>query len=123
MDMHVCRICSGALVLHLRGARGDLGPDAFVPSVHEPRRHGDLLICRECGCVQQPALPSGTRLLDLYREAGDAAYLDEEGGRRATAGRLLDLIGARVPGGRLLDVGCGPGLVLDEARRRGYATV
>ena len=53
----------------------------------------------------------------------DDAYLGEEAGRRATANRLLDLIGAHVPAGRLLDVGCGHGLLLDEARERGYETV
>jgi SAM-dependent methyltransferase len=50
----------------------------------------------------------------------DAAYLAEEAGRRATARRLLGLIGRHVPAGRLLDVGCGHGLLLDEARRLGY---
>jgi SAM-dependent methyltransferase len=73
--------------------------------------------------VQQPALPGGARLHDLYREGRDDAYLEEEAGRRATARRLLDLVGTHVAAGRLLDVGCGPGLLLDEARRRGYATV
>src|SRR3954453_13888034 len=53
----------------------------------------------------------------------DDAYLGEEGGRRATAARLLDLIAPFAPRGRLLDVGCGPGLLLDEARRRGFETL
>src|SRR3954452_6818432 len=119
----LCRICDGALELHVEGAGDEVGADELAPSVHEPGRHGGFLICRDCGCVQQPALAGGTRLLDLYRDARDAAYLDEEVGRRATARRLRDLIGARVPAGRLLDVGCGPGLLLDEARRCGYAPV
>ena len=58
----------------------------------------------------------------------DDHYLDEEAGRRRTANRLLDRIGredgppVRADGTRkrLLDVGCGPGLLLDEARRRAY---
>jgi 2-polyprenyl-3-methyl-5-hydroxy-6-metoxy-1,4-benzoquinol methylase len=122
-SLPLCRICSGALDLHLRGLGGVPTPDALAPSSHEPGRHGDLLVCRECGAVQQPSLPAMPRLHELYRESSDAAYLAEEAGRRATAARLLDLIGRHVPGGRLLDVGCGPGLLLDEARRRGYAPV
>jgi len=119
-----CRICSGRLQLHLHGAGGGVpAPDALAPSAHVPGQHGDLLVCRECGSVQQPGLPPAPVLHDLYRETADAAYLAEEAGRRASAARLLDLVGAHVPAGRLLDVGCGPGLLLDEARRRGYATV
>jgi 2-polyprenyl-3-methyl-5-hydroxy-6-metoxy-1,4-benzoquinol methylase len=119
----LCRICSGALEQHVRGAAGVLAPAALAPSDHAPGRHGDLLICRECGSVQQPALPAGARLHALYRDSCDDAYLQEQAGRRATAVRLLDLIGRHVPAGRLLDVGCGPGLLLDEARHRGYTAV
>ena len=93
------------------------------PTLHEPGRHGDLSACRECGTVQQPALPSGSALHGLYREMRDDGYLLEEAGRRATANRLLDLIAPHVGAGRLLDVGCGHGLLLDEARRRGYEAV
>jgi SAM-dependent methyltransferase len=70
--------------------------------------------------VQQAELPEGGELHELYRSMADDAYLSEEAGRRETARRLLDLIARHVPAGRLLDVGCGHGLLLDEARRRGY---
>ena len=122
MDL-ACRICSGQLRPWLAGGAVPVTPDALAPSRHEPRRHGELLACVECGAVQQPALPPHPELVELYREMADDAYLAEETGRRATAGRLLDRIGAFVPSGRLLDIGCGHGLLLDEARRRGYDAV
>ena len=115
-----CRICSGDLTLRIRGRGEPLTAAAFSPSAHTTGGHGDLLQCVECGSVQQPVLPAGAELHDLYRDMTDDAYLGEEAGRRATGARLLDLIGRFVPRGRLLDVGCGPGLLLDEARRRGY---
>jgi SAM-dependent methyltransferase len=119
-----CRVCDGELVLLLAGnGNGSVAADHFAPSSHEPGRHGDLLSCVECGTVQQPTLPAGAQLHDLYRDMRDDAYLVEETGRRATAVSLLDLIAEHVPSGRLLDVGCGHGLLLDEARRRGYAVV
>src|SRR3954453_10822733 len=121
--MAVCRICSGELELHVRGAGAAPTAAAFSPSAHLVGQHGDLLRCLECATVQQPALPQGDTLHELYREMRDDEYLSEEAGRRATANRLLDLIGAHRPGGRLLDVGWGHGLLLDEARRRGYETV
>jgi 2-polyprenyl-3-methyl-5-hydroxy-6-metoxy-1,4-benzoquinol methylase len=118
-----CRICSGDLTLRIRGRGEPLTADALSPSAHATGRHGDLLTCVECGTVQQPELPAVAQLHDLYRDMTDEAYLGEEAGRRATGARLLDLIAPFVPAGRLLDVGCGPGLLLDEARRRGYETI
>src|SRR3954467_11300841 len=51
----------------------------------------------------------------------DDAYLAEEAGRRRTARRLLDAIERHAPRGRMLEVGCGHGLLLDEARARGWS--
>jgi len=118
-----CRICSGDLELKVQGNGATVTAAALSPSAHAVGGHGDLLACLECGTVQQPVLPRGAALHDLYRDMRDDEYLSEEAGRRATASRLLDLIAAHVPSGRLLDVGCGHGLLLDEARRRGYDTV
>jgi SAM-dependent methyltransferase len=118
-DSH-CRICSGPLERSYPGRPGAANSDAFAPTNHRPGEHGDLWVCRECGTVHQAELPQGDELHDLYRGMADDSYLSEEPGRRATARRLLDLIGRYVPAGRLLDVGCGHGLLLDEARGRGY---
>src|SRR3954463_9326338 len=118
-----CRVCSGELRLLLPGSDAAAGADAFSPSCHELGLHGDLLICHECGAVEQPGLPSGEELHALYRETRDGSYLTEEAGRRATARRLLELIAEQGPAGRLLAVGCGPGLLLDEARTAGYDVV
>jgi SAM-dependent methyltransferase len=119
-----CRVCDGDLSLLVSGnGNGTPLTGAFAPSQHELGGHGDLLACVECGTVQQPELPAGTELHELYRDMRDDAYLAEETGRRATAAHLLDLVGAHVSSGRLLDVGCGHGLLLDEARRRGFDVV
>jgi SAM-dependent methyltransferase len=118
-----CRVCSGELLHALPGRSMPLTPDALAPSRHGLAQHGDLLACVACGSVQQQALPGRHELVELYREMSDEDYLLEETGRRATAERLLDLLAPQAPSGRLLDVGCGHGLLLDEARRRGYATV
>jgi SAM-dependent methyltransferase len=115
-----CRICAGPLRLLYTGSGLEARAEAFSPTNHQPGQYGDLYRCERCGTVAQPSLPSGDALLELYRQMRDEHYLDEEDGRRATARRLLDQIGKYAPGGRLLDVGCGHGLLLDEARRRGY---
>jgi 2-polyprenyl-3-methyl-5-hydroxy-6-metoxy-1,4-benzoquinol methylase len=115
-----CRICSGPLELRYRGRSGGLTSEAFAPTNHRPGEFNDLWECRDCGTVQQQELPDGEALHDLYRGMADDAYLSEETGRREAARRLLDVVGRHVPAGTLLDVGCGHGLLLDEARRLGY---
>src|SRR5436305_7246699 len=118
--MGTCQICAGPLRLLHTGSGLEARAEAFSPTNHQPGQYGDLYRCERGGTVAQPSLPHGDALLELYRQMRDDHYLDEEEGRRATARRLLDQIGRRVPSGRLLDVGCGHGLLLDEARKLGY---
>ena len=117
-----CKICEGRLELRYPGTAADVTAALLSPTNHRPGEYGDLYRCVRCGTLQQPRLPLGPELAALYRQMRDDAYLAEEDGRRRTAGRILDLIAEHVPSGRLLDVGCGHGLLLDEARARGYAT-
>jgi SAM-dependent methyltransferase len=116
-----CGICSGPLRLRYKGDPPALGADAFAPSCHSPVGYADLYACERCGTVQQPDLPTGAELHGLYRGMRDDAYLAEESGRRRTSRRLLDAIERHAPRGRMLEVGCGHGLLLDEARTRGWA--
>jgi SAM-dependent methyltransferase len=120
MSAQACHICRGPLDLLYPGGDIPPTPESMAPTNHHPGQHGDLYACRDCGTVHQPGLPRGEELAELYRGMSDDAYLSEEAGRRETAGRLLDLIQRHVPAGSLLDVGCGHGLLLDEARRRGF---
>ena len=81
--------------------------------------------CAKCGLVRTEPSPeasptdeAGLYGADYFTERN--AYLarrDEFTGLFAT---LLDQVAVLKPAGRLLDVGCGPGLLLEEARRRGY---
>ena len=115
-----CGVCSGPLELRFRGGEPSLVSEAFAPSCHTLSGYGDLYACRSCGTIQQPDLPAGPELHELYRHMRDDAYLTEEVGRRRTARRLLDAVERHARRGRLLDVGCGHGLLLDEAGSRGW---
>src|ERR1700745_1575020 len=95
-----CRISPGDWPLRIRGREAPLTAAAFSPSAHATGRHGDLMACVECGAIQQPVLPAGAELHDLYRDMTDDAYLGEEAGRRATRARLLDMIVGFVPDAR-----------------------
>jgi SAM-dependent methyltransferase len=116
----VCGICGGPLRLRHRGSGATLTAAALSPTCHAPGGHSELWACARCGTVQQPARPADGTLADLYRQMSDDDYLAQERGRRATARRLLEQIEQVRPPGRLLDVGCGHGLLVDEARRRGW---
>jgi SAM-dependent methyltransferase len=118
--MATCGICSGPLELRHRGAATAPAATDFAPSCHTTGGHGDLYACTRCGTVQQPGLPKGAELHELYRDMRDDAYLTEEAGRRATSRRLLDAIERHGTRGSMLEVGCGHGLLLDEARARGW---
>jgi SAM-dependent methyltransferase len=118
--MATCGICSGPLTLRHGGAAAAPAATDFAPSCHTTGGHGDLYACTRCGTIQQPGLPTGLELHELYRHMRDDAYLTEEAGRRVTSRRLLDAIERHAPRGRMLEVGCGHGLLLDEARARGW---
>jgi 2-polyprenyl-3-methyl-5-hydroxy-6-metoxy-1,4-benzoquinol methylase len=115
-----CRICNGELALTHRGDDSPHDARAFDPTRHNAGEHHDLYRCRACGTVNQSSLPAEAELHALYRAVSDGRYMREEQGRRRTARRLLDLLATVAPRGRLLQVGSGHGLLLDEARRRGY---
>ena len=72
-----CRICSGDLELKVQGEGVAVTAAALSPSAHAVGGHGDLLACVECGTVQQPILPQGAELHDLYRDMRDDDYLSD----------------------------------------------
>ena len=118
-----CRLCGDSTELLYPGVEGWADNGRFAPSSHEVGVHGDLYVCRRCGTVQTGELPSPEFLESRYAETDDDQYLGEEAGRRQTARRLLELLEQRVRPGRMLDVGCGHGLLMSEARDRGWDTV
>ena len=82
-----CGICSGPLRLRYRGDAPELAAAAFAPSCHSVSGYADLYACERCGTVQQPDLPTGAELHDLYRDMRDDAYLGRGGGpARAPSG-------------------------------------
>jgi SAM-dependent methyltransferase len=105
---------------HLRVA-GDAGERGLIPTTD---RFGvalaDMVRCGRCGHVQLERMPSETVLEEAYRDAASDDYEREEAGQRATARTELRRIGRHVRPGRLVDLGCWVGFLVDEAGRAGW---
>jgi SAM-dependent methyltransferase len=86
--------------------------------------------CPGCSLAHLEQLPTpaaAAARFDANYFAGDAAggypcYAAQEEVQRGNARRVLDLVAPALhaSGARLLDVGCGYGVLLEEARRRGW---
>ncbi len=83
----------------------------------------EIAACRGCGTHRLFPEPDGV----VLEEFNDGSGYDGAFGMReemlAQHDRSLRALERRVPAGRLLDVGCGPGFLLEAACARGWSTV
>lgn len=84
---------------------------------------GAVYVCPGCGLSHRWPLPDADRIAEDLRRPRDLSpqLLDQQRkGKHALRLWELSLVEELTPRGRLLDVGCGYGLFLEEARRRGW---
>ena len=119
-----CDLC-GATRSRVRYGRVEGAPapleTGYRITEHDVRPPPRVVECLSCGLVYATPQPDPTTLEALYAAFEDPDYAAEEAGRRASARRILRA-GHRyqAPPGRLLDLGCACGFLLDEARRLGW---
>lgn len=100
----------------------------FTPEVFSARRlpdriHYRMVKCNACGLVRSDPVADTDTLGELYRQS-TFDYGAEVSNLRRTYGRYLDRLapyGSRKQS--LLEIGCGNGFFLEEAKARGYAEV
>jgi SAM-dependent methyltransferase len=122
-----CAICGSADNAETVYA-ANLGPEAFTPTVFSARRapdriHYRIVRCLECGLLRSDPVASVEIVSDLYSRS-EFHYAEESKNLADTYGRYLDEL-ERYGRGKaaLLEIGCGNGFFLEEARRHGYGVV
>ncbi len=78
-----------------------------------------LVKCRDCRFVFSERIPSFEELDNHYKNYGSNFYCSELTIKRYN--EILDKMEPFRKTGRLLDIGCGIGFFLDEAKKRGWA--
>jgi len=82
---------------------------------------GQVVACRTCGLIYKNPREPEEYFAGLYGSAVEEKYLEEEAGRTASFSRCLDVIESiKTDQGRLLEIGCSVGLLLNLAKRRGW---
>ena len=114
-----CWICGSSEMRLLR--RGNLPlrlqPDAFRITDAGYGRTGDLYQCSRCGFRQCAGMDG---VLAFYESMDDASYEATRGHRALQARRLVRSLGPVAGGRRLLDIGAGSGILVEEALAAGW---
>ena len=99
----------------------DLRPEAFLITDHHYGLTWDLARCGDCGHVFADPCPTPAFIESLYGALRDPLYEEEAGGRAMNFRRVLvRLERLRPEKGRLFDVGAATGILMDQAKERGW---
>lgn len=79
-----------------------------------------IVKCERCGLIYANPRPAVRSLVSAYTRMVDDDYVQEDEGRRLSARSILETLKKMKRRGRLLDVGCASGFLLDEARKAGW---
>ena len=119
-----CPACSSPDILAFKKgniAYQGLNEDQIKITDSRYGQYWDMSACRMCGHIFANPCPKPEFLFHLYSRVEDPLYDEEAEGRAKNFVRILRSLVKAIPGkGRLFDVGAATGILLNEARSRGW---
>ena len=94
--------------------------DSYKITDHSSVLSVRIVRCSKCSLIYMNPRPERKRVLNNYKDMVDDFYVQEEAGRRASARSILKYLKKLKKSGKILDVGCATGFLLDEARKEGW---
>jgi len=79
-----------------------------------------IVKCCKCGLIYMNPQADHSKIQMNYVDMADDVYTQEEAGRRRSADSILKYLAKINKKGRILDVGCATGFLLDQARQQGW---
>jgi len=118
-SLRSCWIC-GATPLHLvrpSSLSAPLSSRSFAITDSHYGTTAAIHRCDACGFLQCPEIPD---VLSYYQQLEDPEYESGRAQRRLQARKLLEIARRHRPGGTLVDIGAGSGILVEEALAMGY---
>lgn len=114
-----CWVCGSSLFEFYKSSdiQGELSSDSFAITDSDYGKSGELVRCQECGFIQCTDLQN---VVHYYEDMQDIGYEESRQERALQSRHLLKLLPTSFQGKRLLDIGAGSGILLEEAIRFGY---
>lgn len=97
----------------------DKDDNSYSPAISEKEK-GAIVKCKRCKTIYKLNFPSNKKLKEGYEESVDDQYLSLLNDRRRTFSELLDVIERYSRRGKILDIGCAEGTLIDIAKKRGW---
>ncbi len=94
--------------------------DSYKITDHSVNLAVRIVKCCKCGLIYMNPRSDHGRIQMNYESMADDFYTHEEAGRRQSADSILKYLEKINKKGRILDVGCATGFLLDQARKQGW---
>ncbi|MBF0503489.1 MAG: methyltransferase domain-containing protein [Candidatus Omnitrophica bacterium] len=120
----LCNLCGANHYTVVYGTlhkeQGRPGQNSYKITDHSVDLSVSIVKCCKCGLIYMNPQADEVSIHENYSTMSDDFYFEQEEGRRRSADSILKYLKKIGKTGRILDVGCAAGFLLDQARRWGW---